>query len=192
MTTIYFVRHALPDNTISNDRMRPLLEEGINDSRKVTECLKDKPIDFILSSPYRRSMDTVKDLATTLHMEIHVDEDLREREQGEGYGPDAILYRQNMWNDFSYKLGSAESMKELQTRNIRAIQKVLREHKGETIVIATHGAALSSILKYYEPELQYEDFIRILNYVPYVVRLTFDGDAYLHRYDEFIIQKDYV
>ena len=39
MTTIYFVRHAQPEHNWENDRTRPLTEEGLADSQKVTEAL---------------------------------------------------------------------------------------------------------------------------------------------------------
>ena len=49
MNTVYFVRHAKPDFTIKDELLRPLSEEGINDSKKVTEYLKDKNITKIYS-----------------------------------------------------------------------------------------------------------------------------------------------
>ena len=60
MTTIYFVRHCKPDGKIQDDRNRPLTEEGLEDSNKVAEILKDKKIDVFISSPYKRSHDSIK------------------------------------------------------------------------------------------------------------------------------------
>ena len=47
MNKVYFVRHAKPDFNVQDDFTRPLSEEGINDSKKVTEFLKDKNISKI-------------------------------------------------------------------------------------------------------------------------------------------------
>ncbi|MBH1940392.1 histidine phosphatase family protein [Mobilitalea sibirica] len=190
MTHVYFVRHALPDNRNNNDRYRPLTEEGHQDSYKVTAHFKDKPIDFIMSSPYKRSVDTIKDLANALHMEIHTDEDFREREKGIGYGHDATLYVKNMWNDFQYKTEGAECLAEVQKRNIRALKKLLTEHKNENIIVATHGTALSTILNYYDATFHYDDFMRIINFMPYIIRLDFDNETYLSRFEELIIKKE--
>ena len=44
MTKAYFVRHAKPDFSIKDDLLRPLTEEGIEDSKKVTEFLLNKNI----------------------------------------------------------------------------------------------------------------------------------------------------
>ena len=59
MTTVYFIRHAEADNTNRDGRNRPLTEKGMNDRALVTAFLHDKNIDAILSSPFKRAVDTV-------------------------------------------------------------------------------------------------------------------------------------
>lgn len=56
MNKVYFVRHAKPDFSVKDDLIRPLTEEGIKDSKKVTEFLMDKNITKIYSSPYKRAL----------------------------------------------------------------------------------------------------------------------------------------
>jgi 2,3-bisphosphoglycerate-dependent phosphoglycerate mutase len=188
MTHIYFVRHAQPDSSIKIDRIRPLTEKGMRDTKKVTAHLKDKGLHVLMSSPYKRSMDTIRDLANTLHMEILTDEDFREREIGSGYNGDPDRYIENMWEDFEFKAEGAECLQEVQLRNISALKKVLAAHCDENIVIATHGTALSSILNYYDPSFRLKDFLRILEFWPYIIRLDFDGDIYLGRMEELIVE----
>ena len=62
MNRIYFVRHAKPDFSIHDDLTRPLAEEGIINSKKICEFLKGKNINRIYSSPYKRAIDTIKEL----------------------------------------------------------------------------------------------------------------------------------
>ena len=64
---MYFVRHAQPLYSHENDRTRPLTEEGVRDTVLVLETLKDRDISRIYSSPYKRSMDTVRTTAETEH-----------------------------------------------------------------------------------------------------------------------------
>lgn len=40
MTKIYFVRHAEPDKTVTDDRNRPLTAKGHEDTKFVYEILK--------------------------------------------------------------------------------------------------------------------------------------------------------
>ena len=63
MTTIYFVRHAQPEYSWKDDKTRPLTGEGIADSERVYEVLKDIKLTYAVSSPYKRSIDTIKHCA---------------------------------------------------------------------------------------------------------------------------------
>lgn len=189
MTHIYFIRHTQPDSSVKLDRIRPLTEQGLKDTREVTAHLKDKGLHILLSSPYKRSMDTINDLADTLHMQILTDEDFREREIGSGYNGDPDRYIENMWEDFDFKADGAECLHEVQARNIRALQRVLAAYRDRNIAIATHGTALSSILNYYDPAFQLKDFLRLLEYRPYIIRLDFDGDVYIGKTEELIIER---
>lgn len=76
-----FVRHAQAEHS-EDDRTRPLTAEGEKDSGIVPELLKDKEISVFYCSPYRRSLDTIRLCAEQYHMEIHLDERLRERTVG--------------------------------------------------------------------------------------------------------------
>lgn len=189
MTTIYFVRHAKPDKTIHDDRTRPLTAEGLADSEKVTELLKDRGIDLIMSSPYKRSMDTIGGLAEVLGMEIVTDYDFREREAGGWHGDNFLQYIEAQWADFNYHIMDGECLASVQERNIRALKKVLTEHDGKTVVIGTHGTALSTIINFYKPEYNFNSFMRILNFMPYVVKMEFEGEKFLGMSEELIIEK---
>ena len=65
-------------------------------------------------------------------------------------------------------------MHEVQKRNIKALEKVLKKFCGKNIVIGTHGTALSTIINYYEPSYGYKDFDEIRSLMPWVVKFTFD------------------
>ena len=41
MTRVYFVRHAQPEHSWEDDRTRPLTGDGLEDSKKITEALKN-------------------------------------------------------------------------------------------------------------------------------------------------------
>lgn len=63
MTTIYFIRHAEPNYDNHDDMTRELSEKGLKDRALVTEFLRDKEIDAVLSSPFKRAVDTVGEFA---------------------------------------------------------------------------------------------------------------------------------
>ena len=37
------------------------------------------------------------------------------------------------------------------------------------MAIRTHGAALCSIIQYYQPSFMYSDFLRVIDWMPYMV-----------------------
>ena len=61
----------------------------------------------------------------------------------------------------------------VQERNIRALETLLKVHPGQTILIGTHGTALSTIINYYKPDFQLTDFHRIKHIFPWIVKFEF-------------------
>ena len=82
ITRVIFVRHAQSLHPYSDDRTRPLTDAGLRDRGIVLDILKGQHIDAFLSSPYRRSMDTIRPAADFFGMEIRTDERFRERQSG--------------------------------------------------------------------------------------------------------------
>lgn len=59
-TEIYFIRHAEPNYNNQDDLTRKLTPKGLADRELVTNYLSDKNIEIVLSSSYKRAVDTVK------------------------------------------------------------------------------------------------------------------------------------
>lgn len=176
MTRIYFVRHAQSDRAFQQEQSRPLTAEGVSDSEIITEVLKDKGITRILSSPYKRALQTVESLSEALGINIEIDEDFRERNAGKWHGDRFFDYVKRQWENFDYAAEGGESLRQVQSRNINAVNRALEKYKGETIAIATHGTALSTILNYCYSDYGYEEFLKIADLMPLVIKLTFDGE----------------
>ena len=82
LTTVIFVRHAQSLHPYSDERTRPLTKQGIKDRHIVEETLKGRDINAFFSSPYKRSVDTIRPAAELFGMDIKTDERFRERENG--------------------------------------------------------------------------------------------------------------
>lgn len=187
MTTIYFVRHAEPNYDNHDDLSRELSAKGLKDRSLVTQFLSDKGISIVLSSPYKRSFDTVSEFAALYQMDVITIGDFRERRVDSEWIPDFDSFCRKQWEDFHYKLSDGESLSEVQHRNITALQSVLRKYQGKNIVIGTHGTALSTIINYYDKKFGYSDFQRIKKLMPWVVRMEFDEElcVTITQYDLF-------
>ncbi|MDE5995180.1 MAG: histidine phosphatase family protein [Oscillospiraceae bacterium] len=189
VTKVYFVRHAQPEHSFEDDRTRPLTVEGEKDTEIVTDFLKDKEIDVFYSSPYKRSMDTIVHAASFYGQKIITDERLREREKGVG-GNNFGMF-QKRWADFDYCEENGESIHTVQKRNMDALTEILKNNHGKNIVIATHGTALSSILNFYNSEFGCNDFLRIIDWMPYIIELDFSGEKLLCVKEHCHIEKQF-
>lgn len=189
MTKLFFVRHAQPEFNWSDDRTRPLTEEGKTDSEKVVEFFKDKSIDKFYCSPYKRSIDTIKKTAEMFGMTIITDERLREREKGTD-GNNHGMFKKR-WENKDFHENGGESINTVQKRNIEAVTEILEKNSEKSIVIGTHGTALSSILNYYNPLFGCDDFLRIIDWMPYIVELDFDGKKFLQLTEHLYVIKEF-
>ncbi|MFT4106887.1 MAG: histidine phosphatase family protein [Lacrimispora sp.] len=184
MTEIYFVRHAEPNYMNHNDELRELTAKGLADRKLVTDFLSDKNIDVVLSSPYKRSIDTVKEFADKYGHQVVTVSDFRERKIDSVWIDDFTAFSQRQWNDFDYKLTDGETLREVQTRNIDALKRVLDQYRNKHIVVGSHGTALSTIINYYDASFGYSSFKNIKKLMPWIAKFTFDGD-YLQRIEMF-------
>ena len=176
MTHIYFVRHAEPNYNNHNDLTRELTEKGLSDRKLATSYLADKSIDIALSSPYIRSIDTIKDFADAYNLTITTIEDFKERKIDSCWIEDFNSFARKQWEDFSYKLSDGESLDDVQKRNISALNQVLQTYDGKNIVIGSHGTALSTIINYYQPAFLYSQFEQIKGLMPWIVHFAFSGN----------------
>ena len=187
MTHIYFVRHAEPNYNNHDDLTRELSPKGMADRELVSEFLADKQVDIVLSSPYKRAVDTVAHFASLRDLPITTIRDFRERKVDSVWIDDFDTFTRNQWADFNYKLIDGETLAEVQKRNISALQEVIKQHKGKTVVIGSHGTALSTIINHFVPQFGIEEFSRIKSIMPWIVHFSFlDNDCVrIEEYDLF-------
>lgn len=177
MTIVYFVRHAEPNYSNRNDFERELTEKGMMDRELVTQYLSDKNIDVVISSPYKRAVDTIKPFAKMFEHEIEIIDDFRERRVDSSWIEDYKAFSKAQWADFSYKLADGEALGEVQERNIAALFDIVSRYKNKNIVVGSHGTALATIINYFDKNFGYEEFEMIKGLFPWIVKFTFDENA---------------
>lgn len=175
MTELYFIRHAEPNIHNHDDPTRELTEKGLRDAKRVTAFLADKPITAVLSSPYKRTVDTVRDFAETAGLPILTDPDFRERRVDSLWIEDFDGFCKNQWADFDYRLTDGETLRMVQTRNLAALRRVLEKYPEQTVAIGSHGTALSTLVHYFDPTFGHTGFQSIRKLMPWIVRFRFDG-----------------
>lgn len=159
----------------------------MKDRQIVVDMLKDRHIDIFLNSPYKRSVDTIQTTADAFGIAIKTDERFRER----NCGIDGSGMLDNRLADFSFAEEYGETLYSVQKRNVEALNDVLRVYAGKTVVIGTHGTALSTIINFYNKSFGVHDFLRIVNWMPYLVEMNFDEINLLSIKELAHVEKDY-
>ncbi|TWT14395.1 histidine phosphatase family protein [Streptococcus sp. sy010] len=171
--TIYLVRHAQPDFT-NKDDSRSLSQKGLQDCQLIDKFFYHHKIDLILSSPYKRAYETVLSLAKQKRLEIICDERFRERKITNHWIEDFDDFSQKQWQDFSYRYSDGESLAQVQKRILAGLTETLHHSNAKTIVIGSHGTAISTVIKHYHPRFDYQYFQDIKNLMPFILKIKFE------------------
>jgi 2,3-bisphosphoglycerate-dependent phosphoglycerate mutase len=152
---IVLVRHAepvAPSDPRYEQNDRPLAEAGRRDAERLADELADDVVAAIYSSPYPRAVQTVEPLARRLGAEISLVDDLRERLLSLGALPDWRNQLHRSWSDFGYALEDGESSADAQRRVSAVLATLRRRHRGERIVVVSHGNLIALALHAIAPE----------------------------------------
>lgn len=176
LTTLWFVRHAEADPLISDPPARPLTEKGRRDRLRVRDFFRDIPVDAIFSSPYCRAVETLRPLAEEKGLEIHTDMAFAEFHAGNIAPESAFLsYIEQCFSNPTLTRAGGESFSALFKRQDKALKRLLAAYAGKTLVIGTHGLALSALMRHYDAQFDLAACRDLLSRQPVLARLTFDG-----------------
>ncbi|MBP3964077.1 histidine phosphatase family protein [Paenibacillus lignilyticus] len=178
-TYIYMVRHAESPKSDPNERTRGLTGKGWTDSRKITEMLKEEGIDTFISSPYRRAVLTIEELASSCGKEIILFEDLREMTFSSADGTmtdkDFYLFVEKMFRDPDLSLPGSETIKACMDRAVKVVAEILVNFRGQKIVIGTHGMVMTLMMRYFDSQYNYEFLLQTSK--PDIYIMEFDGEV---------------
>ncbi len=188
MTTVYFVRHAQTDYRNPIDKDRVLTDEGMRCRLKARDYLIAKQTDrnrtHIYSSDFRRSIDTIRPFADYMGIDVIPCQAFREWSV---IAPEKEYYAlcQRAWLDFDYRFQECETMREVQQRNVKQLLELVRKHQGDTLVIGSHGVALSTVIHFFNPWYDYQDVLRIMDLKPWIVKFEFEGSRFMSYQEVF-------
>ena len=137
---ILFVRHGQTD--LNNPRrMQGISDAELNDTGKkqanaIREIIENEKIDFIISSPLKRAIQTAKIINSNMNKEILIDKRIIEMNYGALEGE---IYSRDYWNmDYDYKRIDGESILDFQKRIYNFIEEIKVKYKENNILIVAH------------------------------------------------------
>ncbi|WP_417897741.1 histidine phosphatase family protein [Bacillus haimaensis] len=171
LTNLYFVRHAHSIYT-PEELKRPLSKKGLSDIEKINQQLIKESIDYVISGPYLRAVQTVEGVAKSIEKEVIMENAFKERQLSSGPVEDFQLAITKVWQEPSFCWEGGESNVVAQKRGVESTLKVLERYEGKNIVIGTHGNIMVLIMNYFDNNYGF-DFWNELN-MPDIYKLSFD------------------
>lgn len=173
-TNIYFVRHA--HSTYTPDELRrPLSSKGFEDVARISKILEKENIDIVISSPYKRALQTVEGIAKYIGKEVIIDNGFKERTLSEIPVDDFNSAIKKVWKEPTFSWKGGESNLIAQERGISATLNVLERYEDKNIVVGTHGNIMVLIMYYFDKKYGF-NFWKDLD-MPDIYKLTFDSKS---------------
>jgi broad specificity phosphatase PhoE len=152
MTRVILVRHGETEwnakRLAQGQADVPLNEVGIRQAHKIAHRLAEESLAAIYSSDLSRALDTAIAIAESSGgLQVGVDPDLREIDQGEWEGMDVREIAQRWpehWGDARHwqRRPGGESPTEVRERGLAAVERAVAAHPSSTIVLVTHGGPI--------------------------------------------------
>ena len=147
MTTLYLVRHGeTVDNAnqiMQGQTQGELNENGIKQAREFSDEWKDKPIDVVVASDLKRSIDTARIIAEPHKLEVITTPLLRERDWGSFTGRYIPELKGETWPD------DIETLENLLSRAGEFIAYVKQTFPGKKVLAVGHGIINKAIQSFY-------------------------------------------
>lgn len=161
LTQLYLIRHA------SNDWMKSgrlagwtpeihLNDEGRAQAEALGERLATARLRAVYSSPLERALETANAIvAHYTEMEVKLVSDLGEVQYGEWTGKQLRqLARSELWRVIQQsparaRFPAGESLREMQSRAIAAVEKIVADHPSGAVAVVSHGDVIKALVAHY-------------------------------------------
>ena len=150
-TVLYLVRHGETEwnrtRRLQGSRDVALNDTGRRQAVALAELLRSRSISAAFSSPLRRARETAELILTGRDVPLRIVPELAEMDCGAWEGLDATerergypqavqAWKQNPWQA---AIPGAESLEQLHSRARGALEAILRESIGESVLLSGHG-----------------------------------------------------
>ena len=158
-THLVLARHAVTDQTgpVLSGRAPgvELSETGRRQAESLAERLADLPVAAVYASPIERTTQTAKALAACHGLEVRSLDGAIEADYGEWSGCRLEdLARTELWKVVQHAPSRAsfpggESLAAMQARVVAALEAVVRDHRGELIIVVSHADPIKAAIAHY-------------------------------------------
>ncbi|MGZ6964623.1 MAG: MSMEG_4193 family putative phosphomutase [Acidimicrobiia bacterium] len=158
-TTLVLVRHAVTAQTgpLLSGRTPgiDLSEPGVRQAENVGARLAVLPVRAVYASPIERTRQTARHIAEHHQLEVRELPGVIEADYGDWTGGKiADLAKTDLWKTVQVvpsraRFPGGESISEMQSRMVAALEQVVAEHPGELIVVVSHADPIKAAIAHF-------------------------------------------
>lgn len=158
-TRVVLVRHGETDwnagTRIQGHSDIPLNARGRWQAARLAEALAHEELHAVYASDLQRAHDTALPAARAAGLEVRHEGGLRERGFGAFEGltfaeiesrwpEDAARWRRR---EPAFAPGGGEALQDFHARSVAAVEALARRHRGQTVLVVSHGGVLDSLYR---------------------------------------------
>jgi probable phosphoglycerate mutase len=132
-----------------------LSDKGVEQARAVAERLAVLPVRAVYASPIERTRQTAAHIATRHGLEVRELPGVLEADYGEWTGGTiAELAKTDLWRTVQVmpsraRFPGGESIAEMQSRMVAALEEVIARHPGEVVVVVSHADPIKAAIAHF-------------------------------------------
>lgn len=165
---LYIIRHCQAEG---QEPTANLTVEGRRQAEMLANFLHSAHIERILSSPFKRAVQSIEPLAQRLGLEIEVDARLIERVLSSVPLPDWRASLHATFNDPDLYFQGGEASRTATERALAVVEDLAADHR--TTAFVSHGNLSTLLLKEFDHTIGFETWERMTN--PDVFRVVISG-----------------
>lgn len=156
---IYVIRHCEAEGQPFEAQ---LTENGLKQALNLSEFFSNIKIDKVISSPFKRAIQSIEPLAQRINAEIVLDERLSERVLSTENLPDWFEKLRATYDDLDLAFPGGESSQMAMNRIVAVVNEVFNSN-ADNCIIVTHGNIMSLLLKFFNNDFGFNDWRKLSN-----------------------------
>jgi 2,3-bisphosphoglycerate-dependent phosphoglycerate mutase len=162
------IRHCKADG---QESLAALTAEGEQQAKELATFLEGQHYDCVVSSPFKRAIDTIKPFAELSEQSIKIDERLAERILSAEADPNWRSNLERTYIDEHLKFPGGESTFEAKQR-ISSFINDLQTESYKSVLIVTHGNLLSLMINLFDPSFGFKEWELLSNPDVYLIDVS--------------------